>query len=200
MVRRWLIVLMVVSALGVSLVGCVSCYVFQCSVVRVSSHHWVIVQMGDGLLRMFWIASKAPRIDFSPSPNRRYVGVVLEEWGPPASRDEYTRMTPYGISFGRRNQVSPFAFLWRRTIVPRSGTPPIVQSSMLRIPAWVPVGLLLIYPLQAYVRGPLRTRRRHKRNECLQCGYSRMGLSEPRCPECGASHAEVCVVSPNESA
>ncbi len=24
-----------------------------------------------------------------------------------------------------------------------------------------------------------------RRNECVQCGYSLRGLTEPRCPECG---------------
>jgi hypothetical protein len=41
------------------------------------------------------------------------------------------------------------------------------------------------YPVLAFIRGPLRRWRRHRKGLCLNCGYDLRGLTEPRCPECG---------------
>ncbi len=52
----------------------------------------------------------------------------------------------------------------------------------------VPMGFLFVlfasYPTIAFIRGPLRRRRRRKRGLCLTCGYDLRGSPE-RCPECG---------------
>ena len=40
------------------------------------------------------------------------------------------------------------------------------------------------YPALAFIRGPLRRWRRHRKGLCLNCGYNLRGLTEPRCPEC----------------
>lgn len=53
------------------------------------------------------------------------------------------------------------------------------------IAMWLPIALFGIFPLFAFIYGPLRRHRRRKHNQCLRCGYSLTGLTEPRCPECG---------------
>ena len=184
MARRCLISTMVVAALGVALVGCVSCFAFQCGIVRLTGRQWVVVHMGDGLLRLFWVSSQVDR-ELAVSPNRRFVRLHTDDWGPPALSAGGTRPAVYGISLARRGQVAPFGLQWKRPIVPSAGSSAAVHSSMVRAPAWVPVVLLLAYPTLAYIRGPIQTRRRRRRNECVRCGYSLVGLPEPRCPECG---------------
>lgn len=47
--------------------------------------------------------------------------------------------------------------------------------------------MLLSYPTIALARGPLRRWRRRRKGQCLKCGYSLTGLTEPRCPECATS-------------
>ena len=53
----------------------------------------------------------------------------------------------------------------------------------------VPLAALLIgfaiYPTVAFIRGPLRRRRRRKRGECEECGYNLTGNVSGICPECG---------------
>jgi hypothetical protein len=52
-------------------------------------------------------------------------------------------------------------------------------------PCWGTALALTVYPVVAFLRGPMRRARRRLRGSCLQCGYSLTGLIEPRCPECG---------------
>ena len=59
------------------------------------------------------------------------------------------------------------------------------RSIDICIPLWLPFVFFGVYPLIAYMRGPVRHRRRRKRNQCIHCGYNLTGLTEPRCPECG---------------
>ncbi|MHC4063107.1 MAG: hypothetical protein ACYSUI_01195 [Planctomycetota bacterium] len=60
-------------------------------------------------------------------------------------------------------------------------------------PLWPSLGLVALlatYPTIAFLRGPLRRRRRRRKGLCLRCGYNLTGLPEPRCSECGKSLAE----------
>ncbi len=53
------------------------------------------------------------------------------------------------------------------------------------MPLWTVVALLFVHPGVAYVCGPLRRRRRQRRNQCVNCGYERVGNTSGICPECG---------------
>jgi len=56
-------------------------------------------------------------------------------------------------------------------------------------PAWaVPAVfmLLCLYPVIAAFRGPVGRARRQAWMTCRRCGYDLHGLTNPRCPECGA--------------
>ncbi len=55
----------------------------------------------------------------------------------------------------------------------------------LTLPLWTVVALLFAHPAVAFIRGPLRRRRRHRRNQCVNCGYDRTGNTSGVCPECG---------------
>ena len=50
---------------------------------------------------------------------------------------------------------------------------------------WFPFILFATYPTIAFIRGPMRRRRRRKRGQCLGCGYSLEGNVTGVCPECG---------------
>ncbi len=52
-------------------------------------------------------------------------------------------------------------------------------------PFWIPFGLLGIYPVLAFTRGPLRRYCRRRGNRCVGCGYSLTGNVSGVCPECG---------------
>ena len=61
-----------------------------------------------------------------------------------------------------------------------------VLLSLYLVPAWLLFVLFVAYPTFAFIRGPLRRYRRHKRGRCLACGYDLRG-SQGGCPECGAT-------------
>lgn len=52
-------------------------------------------------------------------------------------------------------------------------------------PFCVPVLFLAAYPTIAFIRGPLRRRRRRRRGLCIRCGYNLQGNESGVCPECG---------------
>jgi len=61
----------------------------------------------------------------------------------------------------------------------------MTEASGAGVPFWSIAGVAMVYPSMALAMGPLRRRRRRKRNQCIRCGYSLQGLTERRCPECG---------------
>jgi hypothetical protein len=54
------------------------------------------------------------------------------------------------------------------------------------IPYWALLLLFIAYPAFAFVRGPLRRWRRHRRGLCINCAYDLTGNVSGTCPECGA--------------
>lgn len=56
----------------------------------------------------------------------------------------------------------------------------------LTSPPWLSTPLFALYPVFAFVRGPLRRRRRRARGCCVRCGYDLTGNVSGTCPECGA--------------
>jgi 4-amino-4-deoxy-L-arabinose transferase-like glycosyltransferase len=57
--------------------------------------------------------------------------------------------------------------------------------SGLDVPLWLPFLLFATYPTIAFIRGPLRRRRRHRKGLCVKCGYNLTGNVSGLCPECG---------------
>ena len=53
-------------------------------------------------------------------------------------------------------------------------------------PIWVPVFILLLYPVVVVWRGSVRRFRRCREGVCRGCGYNLTGNVSGRCPECGA--------------
>lgn len=53
------------------------------------------------------------------------------------------------------------------------------------MPFPVAVLLLIAYPIIAFIRGPLRRRRRRRHGLCAHCGYNLEGNVSGVCPECG---------------
>ena len=55
----------------------------------------------------------------------------------------------------------------------------------VRISLWLVAMLSGAYPAVAFVRGPLRRRRRRRRGLCVRCAYDLTGNKSGVCPECG---------------
>jgi hypothetical protein len=62
-----------------------------------------------------------------------------------------------------------------------------ILSRSFTMPLWAPPLLFAIYPAIAFIRGPLRRWRRHKKGLCLRCGYDLTGNVSGVCPECGVA-------------
>lgn len=78
--------------------------------------------------------------------------------------------------------------------VPSPATPPSAgnvyvspEHYAVSVPLWMIAILLAIYPSIAFIRGPLRRRRRRQRGLCLNCAYDLTGNISGVCPECGVS-------------
>lgn len=61
----------------------------------------------------------------------------------------------------------------------------IIYIASIRLPPLALSGLLATYPTIAFVRGPVRRRRRRRRGLCIRCGYNLTGNVSGVCPECG---------------
>ena len=72
--------------------------------------------------------------------------------------------------------------------VPRSGG---TTTATLMAPSWSVVLLLGWYPTIAFIRGPLRRWRRHRKGLCTQCGYDLTDNVSGTCPECGTAVSPV---------
>jgi len=125
---------------------------------------------------MIWIHSQA----------ERSVALPESETGPPSPP-----AFEFSIQIAGRRQVPAIGGRWRTQNRPW-GRPPFqlrgpawtVESSFVRLPTWLLVILLMVPPIRRSLFERKRARRM-SRNECLACGYSLIGLLEPRCPECG---------------
>lgn len=60
------------------------------------------------------------------------------------------------------------------------------QITRLRLPLWLPSIAFTPIPVLAFIRGPLRRRRRRKKGFCVKCGYNLRGNVSGICPECGS--------------
>ena len=63
-----------------------------------------------------------------------------------------------------------------------------VKERVVGLPLGLPVVVLCAYPTIAFVRGPVRRYRRHRRRKrglCVTCGYNLTGNVSGVCPECG---------------
>lgn len=105
----------------------------------------------------------------------------------------WTHIAPLGLPPELRNfgvgGYSPYTSWLPRAVDPPTGAtshPSFFTRSgaswMFSLPLWIPA--LAFFLLVA--QWPLARRRHRKLGLCVKCGYSLQGLSEPRCPECGA--------------
>ena len=64
-----------------------------------------------------------------------------------------------------------------------------VRHNKLTISLWLLLATFAVYPGAAFIRGPLRRRRRRRSGRCQRCGYDLTGNVSGRCPECGAEQS-----------
>jgi len=65
-----------------------------------------------------------------------------------------------------------------------------VVGSGIGAPFWFWFTLVTLPLIFSFIRGPLRRRKRRRLGQCLYCGYSLYGLTDPRCPECATQFDE----------
>jgi len=181
-----------IVAIALAVAGMVSFFMPVSGVWAVTDRASMVLHFFDGRVRVFWITSPRERItvidrsDRGPNlwVHRTSRRSGFHEGGLAAMAERHL----FSIRIGARNAVPAFGGQWRSgAVIPRrfAGT---IEVSFVRMPFWLPVILLLVQPIQAIVFGPWRRRWRQNRNLCLTCGYERIGLTEPRCPECGTPH------------
>lgn len=161
-----------------------------------TDHNAVVLHFYDGRSRMFWFHSPEDPIETKRdvwsgvihvrSKIRRAQHLPDHEYGTPSPPS-----FSVPIRVARRGQIAAFGGQWRAEISNRAW-PPVdahsstwsFESSLIRVPTWPMVLLLMIPPIYRSIL-ERRRQRRAARNECLACGYDLTALVEPRCPECG---------------
>ncbi len=201
-------------AIAMAVAGWVSIYTPLLTTWSLSDRHAVALSFFDGRVRLFYFQSAVEAIEvgpiharFPPGQNpklpllgspilpRIRVGRLPLPYVVPVNsngRNPFQQEgLPYDVRLGDRRAVPDFGGAWRGNLsfgfFPFLNRPPAGEVSYFRIPVWLPVALLILFPVRAMIVGPWRERRRRKRNQCIGCGYHLYGLTEPRCPECGAS-------------
>lgn len=199
-----------IAAIALAVGGGVGIVVPVCLALPVSEGNVFVLHFFDGRVRLFWYHSPdeaikveqrghQPRLVIDPrepAPDRLPVRLV----GPNPARTNWRAR----INIGTKRSVPDFHVHWRtpffreRTYADfgfparmQANVVPKLESSLIRMPAWLPVVLLLIAPVRAALRQPVQ-RRRFRRNECLECGYKLKGLLSLRCPECGTPFTRIC--------
>ncbi|GJM24132.1 MAG: hypothetical protein DHS20C16_05470 [Phycisphaerae bacterium] len=126
----------------------------------------------------------------------------LDEYGTSAEKLEHAPQARESLknarravltTLGKRNQMTQASSnaICFEYAVPSGSVPAppgiLPNNGHVTFPLWCPLLLFAANPIFAFIRGPLRRRARRKRNQCIQCGYSLIGLTEQRCPECGTA-------------
>ena len=86
------------------------------------------------------------------------------------------------VSVAKLREIRPYVIVGAFVIGAVFTPPDVISQLMLAVPLWV---LLAGIPLMVRLRHSLLVRKRRKAGQCVHCGYSLTGLTEPRCPECG---------------
>lgn len=110
-----------------------------------------------------------------------------------------------GVTSGEATSITPFIWVppahnllgfgyesTANTWNDRSGTPITQRMTMIAIPLWLVIMLLMLPALLALRRAVIR-RRRLSSNRCVSCGYDLRG-SPTQCPECGLPSSIACNV------
>lgn len=198
--------MLAVFAISLAVAGGASLFVPLTGVWAVSGHAAMVFSFFDGRARVFWITSEQLRIEVNGIQDGKGLRVTPVA-GPEDDWSDVVRQPSPGrggrggqqISLAPRGAVPAFGGQWRGRLplVPTlamggahgvAASGPVAELSYVRMPVWLPTVLLLLQPIRAIIFGPWLWRRRERRNLCLACGYERMGLTEPRCPECGTPH------------
>ena len=97
----------------------------------------------------------------------------------------------FGIGFVTPPFVSGWIWEEHHTFhPPLFGLPSIYSSVSLLsivIPLWLLFILFAVYPVLAFIRGPLNRYRRRRKGLCIKCGYNLTGNTSGICPECGTA-------------
>lgn len=185
-----------IAAIALAIFGIAGYFMPVSGTWAVTDRAHMVLHSFDGRVRVFWITSNHDRISVRSHPASRTELMIHRLPPGPASivrsadrAIEGDSARPiWGIRIGTRGAVGSFGGQWRSGPVNPPAQAGSLEISFVRMPVWLPVTLLLIQPLRAIFFGPWQWRRRERRNLCLTCGYERIGLPEPRCPECGTPH------------
>ena len=205
MSRRGWIILQAGTCGAIAITAVTSFFFTPCTTLELNESNWLVALAYEGRARVFWFHSDFDRFRVKKDSDSQILeirsvsrGTVLppEVCGPPEPPG-FRRLIPLGT----RRQLPAFGGLWRGELLwyyvaipfPNDATRRAnVNSSFVRFPLWLPIGLLIVSPLRRIMRERLVTWR-VRSNRCPKCGYRLDGLLNARCPECGSLVANSAV-------
>lgn len=179
-------------------------------VVRANDTNWLALLAFEGRARIFWFQSSMDPFEVLLEEDSQVLeikslsrGSAIAESlvGPPESAN-FRRLIPIGA----RRQLPAFGGAWRSPLLRNFQLAPLlddapwrpqVTSSFVRFPLGVVVVVLLYAPFRVIYKDRQFTKRL-KSNQCTGCGYSLVGLTTLRCPECGRDFSKVRTTFINE--
>jgi len=175
MFRRFFIASSAVAAIALSAMGLAGIFTDVFFGFSLGGKFNGYLHSADGLLRLYMFSSEED-IYLSPTASGQLVSIHRDSDDALCARFEHASPTV----------ISPYGFRWRDTINPRRRriTTNITMSGV-RTWVYLPVAVLVTYPLSGVAIERWRTFRRPKERYCPSCDYDLTGNVSGICPECG---------------
>lgn len=184
MLRRIAIIILAGISLGLCLLGlCPSAPIF--ATVPITSQTTGFFCVHDGLVRVGWFTCTVPiRVELEPgsADSLSLPAMNLQRTDAPSERLRISLGTQrLLIENGLRRHAFDWQLPWPMG--------PTVYGTQLRLWFGTAALLLGLWPILAFVCGPVRRHGRRRRGLCMGCGYNRAGNISGHCPECGTKVA-----------
>ena len=187
MIRKAIIVVLTLMAVGTAALNWRSYSATIRRQFRLTNKVVLFVHLSNGLSRLIWWNCEEDfviEVATRGSRNEDFLFAIT------LSGCEYAPLRVAAAEILREAGISSYQIQWSKIHRPSRCPPlgagnPLLSRGFVRTPTWTVSTIFAAYPMLAFIRGPLRRWRRHRKGLCLKCGYNLEGNVSGVCPECG---------------
>jgi len=120
--------------------------------------------------------------------------VALHYWrfeARPISKNRWIAIDPFAAYHNEVSSATAYSAVWnnppldyKMAVNARGGGGALITTDVWFL-VWLPAIAFAIYPVLAFIRGPLQRWQRRRTGRCVNCGYDLTGNISGVCPECG---------------